>query len=63
MTENLFRQAKQLWDSKNSWDMTKEERHLVAAAMIPLTVHGCPLPEDITISEGLEELAKILDGN
>ena len=38
-----------------------EELQLVATATIPLMVKGCPFPEDITIGEGLLELAKIFE--
>ncbi|HUV56858.1 MAG TPA: hypothetical protein VMV84_06455 [Dehalococcoidales bacterium] len=55
---NLFRQAKQLLDTKDG-EMTEEEQKLVGAAEIPLLI----LPEynDVTISEGLEELATMVE--
>ena len=54
---NLFRQAKQFLDRKDS--LTDEEQGLVNTAIIPLML----LPEynDIPISQGLEELAKIVE--
>lgn len=59
---NIFRQAKQLLDKKDiGLGLTEEERELVAAAMIPFNIRDCPLPDNITIAEGLEELAKIVE--
>jgi len=64
MTENIFRQAKQLLDKKDSGgELTEEELRLIATAIIPLMVKTDGVfPEDITIGEGLHELAKILEG-
>lgn len=42
---------------KITWD----EFELISKALIPLNLPGCPLPEDIAIAEGLEELAKIVE--
>ncbi len=63
MAENLFRQAKQLLDKKDAGSqLTKKELRLISRAIIPLMVKTDGLfPRDITIAEGLEELAKILD--
>lgn len=61
---NLFRQARQLLDKKDSGaELTEEELGLVNTAIIPLMVktHGV-FPEDIAIGQGLEELAKIVEG-
>jgi len=59
---NLFKQAKQLLDKKDSGaELTEEELRLVNTAIIPLMVKADGLfSEDITIAEGLEELAKII---
>ena len=60
---NLFRKAKQLLDKKDAGgELTEEELRLIHTAIIPmnLNINGF-FPEDITISEGLEELAKILE--
>lgn len=63
MGDNIFREAKQLLDKKdNGAELTEEELGLIHTALIPLNLHGCPLPEDIPIGEGLEALAKMMDG-
>jgi len=59
---NIFREAKHLLDTKKSSEMNEEERSTMAAALIPFSIKGVPLPENITIMEGLEELAKIVEG-
>jgi len=56
---NLFRQALEIL-GKNG-EKTEEERKLLNTALIPLNIRGCPFPNDITIGEGLEELAKIVE--
>lgn len=60
---NIFRQAKQLLDKKDAGsELTKEELKLIDTAIIPLMVKtNGVFPEDITIGEGLDELAKILE--
>jgi hypothetical protein len=60
---NLFRQAKDLLDKKDSGaQLTEEELRLLNTAIIPLMVKTDGVfPEDITLAEGLEELAKILE--
>ena len=58
---NIFRQAKQLLDTKRGDEMSEEELQLIGTATIPLMVKSCPFPEDITVGEGLEELAKIIE--
>lgn len=59
---NIFRQAKQLLDKKDGGaELTEEELQLIGTATIPLMVRGCPFPEDITIGECLEELAKMVE--
>jgi len=57
---NLFRQALGILNAKNG-ERTEEEQELLNTALIPLNIRGCPLPENITIAEGLEELAKIVE--
>ncbi len=59
MPDNLFRQALEILNTKNG-DMTEEERELLSAAMIPLNI--LPGYNDIEVREGLEELAKIVEG-
>ena len=59
---NLFRQAKDLLDKKDSGaQLTEEELQLLNTAIIPLMVTNGIFPKDITIGEGLDELAKILE--
>lgn len=58
---NIFREARELLHTKNGSDMTEEEQELVCAAMIPLFL--LPEYEDIHVGEGLDKLAKIVDGN
>ena len=57
---NIFRQALEVLDTKNG-DRTEEERGLLNTALIPLNIRGCPFPDDMTIGECLEELAKIVE--
>ncbi|MBA7682145.1 hypothetical protein ES703_90491 [subsurface metagenome] len=56
---NLFRQALEILD-KNG-ERTEEEQELLGAAMIPLNIRGCPFPEDMTVGECLEELARMVE--
>jgi len=58
---NIFTQAKQLLDKKDSGaELTEEELRLINTAVLPLMVENNGLfPDDITIREGLEELAKM----
>ena len=60
---NLFRQAKQLLDKKDSGvELTEEEQQLINTAIIPLMVETDGIfPEDITIGEGLEELSQLVE--
>lgn len=63
MAENLFRQARKLLDRKdNGAELTEEEQLIVSAALIPLNLRDCPLPDDISIGEALDELARMVDG-
>ena len=57
---NIFREAKELLQSKSVLDMNEEEITTVKAAMITLDI--LPGFRDKTIDEGLEELAKMVDG-
>ena len=61
MAENIFKEAKELWDNKDGREMTEEEQEIIATAIIPLNLRSCPFPDDITIAEGLEELTKIVE--
>lgn len=62
MADNIFRQAKQLLDTKKGSEMTEEELQLIGTAVIPLMVKFDGIfPEDFTIGEGLEELAKMVE--
>ena len=60
---NIFRQAKDLLDKKDAGgELTQAELQLIATAEIPLMVKADGLSsEDITIGEGLEKLARILE--
>lgn len=63
MTDNIFRQAKELLDKRAAGNqITWDEFQLINTAKIPLNIHGCPFPEDMTVAECLEKLAKILEG-
>ena len=56
---NLYRQAKQLLDKKDAGaELTEEELQLINTAIIPLMTN---FNGDITISDGLEELAKMAE--
>lgn len=59
MTVNIFRQAKQLLDAKPVSEMTDEEVKMVDRATMPLLMlrHY----NDIPISDGLEELAMLVE--
>lgn len=56
---NIFRQAQVLLQQKPVSEMNEEELHIVNAATIPLNT--LPQFNDMTIEEGLEELAKMAD--
>lgn len=60
---NLFREAKELLDKKDAGgELRQDELRLINRAIIPLmTKTDGVFPDDITISEGLGELAKILE--
>ena len=62
LNNNLFRQAKQLMDNSNGQQLTDEEWEVLGAAMIPLNHPACPYPEDMTVAECLEKLAKLVEG-
>lgn len=60
---NIFREAKQLLDKKDNGNkLTEEEQELVNTADIPFTVNTGDIFGDITIGEGLEEMARIVEG-
>ena len=60
--ENIFREALRCLDSKKGVEMSDAERNLIAAAEIPLMVKTESIfPEGITISEGLEMLANMVE--
>lgn len=59
---NLFRQAKQLLDKKDSGgELTEEELRFINTTIMPLMVNTGGLFGDITIAEGLEELAGMVE--
>lgn len=60
---NLFRQAKILLDKKDAGaELTEQELRLIHTALIPFTVKTADFfPENITIAEGLEELASMVE--
>ena len=57
--DNIFKKAKQLLRDKPVSEMNDEELLTVKAATIPLL--QLPMFNDLTIDEGLEELAEIVD--
>lgn len=61
---NLFRQAEALLKKKDAGSkLTEDELQLINTAIIPLMVKTDGVfPEDMTIGERLEELAKIVEG-
>ena len=58
-TKNIFREALMLLSTRNGQGMSEEEAETIALAMIPLML----LPEysNTPISEGLEDLAKMVE--
>lgn len=60
MTISLFRQAAELLKAKDGGtQLTEEELKLINTAIIPLMIH----PTDgMTIGEGLEKLAQLVNG-
>ena len=60
---NIFRQARDLLDKKDAGsELTEEELQLLNTAIIPLMVANGIFPKDITLAEGLEELANMING-
>ena len=57
--QNIFREAHRLLATKSGREMSDDERGLVTTASIPLNL----LPEfsDMTIAEGLDALAKLVE--
>lgn len=58
---NIFRQAKWLLDHKSGEAMTEEEHDLVSLAFLPV-IYSPYLAEDMTVGDGLEVLARAVDG-
>lgn len=58
---NIFRQAKWLLDHKSGEAMTEEESDLISLAILPV-MYSPELAEDITVGDGLEVLARAVDG-
>ena len=60
---NIYRQAAQLLEKKDRGaELTEEELALINTAIIPLMVNTDGIfPDDITIAEGLDELAKMIE--
>jgi hypothetical protein len=56
---NIFREATLLLATRNGQGMSDEERETVEVAMIPLML--LPKYSDMSIGEGLEDLAKMLE--
>ena len=56
---NIFRQAKQLLQDKPVLEMNEEELAIVNTATMPLLL--LRYFSDLSINEGLEELAKIVE--
>lgn len=58
---NIFRQAKQILDNKGDQGMSDEEWKLLSTATMPLLI--APQFNNTPIGEGLEELAKMVEGS
>ena len=58
-TANIFHEALMLLSTRNGQGMSNKEAKTVAVAMIPLML--LPQYSDIPISEGLEDLAKMVE--
>ena len=56
---NIFREAQHLLRTKKRDDMTEQELQVVATAMTPLMLD--PRYSNVTIGDGLEELAALLE--
>ena len=59
MSNNIYRQAKELLDKNHDYKLSEKERQLINTAIIPLMITKV-FPKDITLREGLEELAKLV---
>lgn len=57
---NIFREAKKFLNTKPVLELTEEELEVVNIATMPLLM--LRQFSDKTIDEGLEELAKVVDG-
>ncbi len=60
MSNNIYRQAAELLDKNHDYKLSEKERQLINTAIIPLMITNV-LGKDITLREGLEELAKLVD--
>ena len=56
MSKNIYWQAKELLDKNHDYKLSEKERQLINTALIPLMTAEV-FPKDITLREGLEELA------
>ncbi len=61
---NIFRQDAELLKAKDAGsELTDEELKLINTAIIPLMIKADGIfPNDITIREGIEELANMING-
>ena len=57
---NIFQKALTIMSTKNGQDMSDDEREIIDTALLPLMVS--PGYFDIPIYEGLEDLARMLEG-
>lgn len=57
---NIFQKALTIMSTKKGQDMSDDEREIIATALLPLMVS--PGYSDIPIYEGLENLARMLEG-
>lgn len=62
LNDNIFRQAAELLKAKDAGsELTEEELKLINTAIISLMGTNGIFPKDITIAEGLEELATMVE--
>ncbi len=60
MSNNIYRQAAELLDKNHDYKLSEEERQLIDTALIQLMTTKVSR-KDITLREGLEELAKLVE--
>jgi len=60
METNIFREALTIMSTKNGQDMSDDEREIIDTALLPLMVS--PGYSNVPIYEGLEDLARMLEG-